>query len=153
MRYAQVQILVGRGIALLIGFALFAYPYFPVARVWAESSDAFAGYLSLIRWAGMTWLILACYPWRRLSSKVAWWPGNDPHNLYGLAAVVLAIVGAGSLIYGSIFPIVLVMSILGKPAWGSLAASGLFAGFGMWAIRASRRLQTLAVARDHASAA
>ena len=149
--------LVGRIIGIATGVALLAFPLIPSARDLAESSRAFGGYAEFLRWGGLLWLSLALGPWERLAPLVALWPGADRHNPYGIAAVALAISGAGALIYGLIVPALiyglivpfaLLAALFGRPDWGPLAG-GLFAAcFGTWAIRTSRSLQERALERD-----
>ena len=151
---SRKKVLAGRGIAIAIGCGLFAFPYVPAVQAWGADSRLFDGYAHFLRWAGLAWLALAFGPWRELAPKVAFWPGADPHNLYGGAAVLLAIAGAGALIYGIAFPLLLIAFILGAyDALTPTLATGFGLSFGVWAIRRSRRLQELALEHDRATAA
>jgi hypothetical protein len=148
--YARVQTLVGRSIAVLMAFVLLLYPFIPAENlpVPAALSERYA---QLLRWAGLAWLALAFAPWARVAPAIAFWPGADPHNLYGGAAVVLGILAVMGLM-GSILLVFGLLSILlVEPAWGLIVGGGFSGAFGVWAMRASRRMQELAVERDRSA--
>lgn len=151
MTYARAQEVVGRGVALLVALGLLVYPYLLPSAGLPIPAEVSAGYAQFVRWSGLVWLGLAFAPWSRLAPAVRFWPGADPHNLYGGAAVALAILSAMALIWSLLVPFALVLAVLGKPPWGHLL-SGLFAAaFGTWALRSSRRMQLLAAERDQAN--
>jgi hypothetical protein len=151
--YAQAQRVAGRGIAALLAFGLITYPYLlgtvslPVPALLTES------YAQLLRWGGVAWLSLAFAPWSRLAPAVAFWPGADPHNFYGLVGIILAVLAAMGLISSIILPLILIIALSGGGVhWGFLFG-GIFGGaFGIWALRASIRMQRLAAHRDGAAA-
>jgi len=154
MDHDRTKILVARASALLVALALFTWPEWLGAADLAVPESVTGPVAVLFRYGALIWVSLAIGPWPRLASRLSWWPGNDPHNLYGLAAMLFAVCGAGGLIFAFVFiPACILLSISGKlTAWWVLGAFGSLAG-GILGIWASPRLQALATAHDQERAA
>jgi hypothetical protein len=149
MNHARAKVLVARAIALLVAVCLFAWP--EVAPPPGESpfggATSFLGVVA--RYSALAWIALAIGPWPRLAPVVSWWPGGEPHNLYGLAALITALLGAAGLLFASIFIVgcvVLAMEHKLSIVW--LAAAFIASAIGVFGIWASPRAQARALERD-----
>ena len=84
-----------------------------------------------------------------LATRLWWWPGNDPHNLYGLAAMVAAIGAAAGFIFALIFiPGCILLASRGTLSVGWVSASIVSMASGAFGTWASPRLQRWAVQHD-----
>ncbi|HME73613.1 MAG TPA: hypothetical protein VKM54_27680 [Myxococcota bacterium] len=144
MDHARAKVLVARAIALLVAVLL-------LVDWWTSRSPSPPDrLLSKLFWYGaLAWISLAFGPWQRLARRLQWWPGNDPQNLYGLAAVVAAIVGAMGLMTAVIVvPCCILLAVKRTLSVRWLAASVIGSAAGVLGTWASPRLQLRALQHD-----
>jgi hypothetical protein len=146
----RAKVVVARAIALLVAAGFFLFSEFaqrPGVSPFGEPTTSVVVAVAL--WSSLAWAALAIGPWHRLADAISWWPGREPHNLFGLAALISGVLAASGLLFGGVFLvgcIALAFNHRLSSGWVLAAVIALALGvFGMWA---SPRAQARARDRD-----
>lgn len=147
----RAKVSVARFIAFLIALCLFLFSELaqrPGVSLFGPAATGVIADVAL--WSALAWVALALGPWHRLADAVSWWPGRDPHNLYGLGALASGMLAVFGLLFGGMFLVgCIVSAVLGRELSGRLLVAAVVSlALGVFGTWMTPRAQVRAIERD-----